>query len=171
MNLPGDAPYSDRAEGPSGAPQMTQANKHGLVDPLIIRPSVYYGEGPFDPPSSESDEEDGPAVRNSMEDDAESFSLLSGRPTLPTSPGRAERGEPSPHRSPVTSKVRCQRCSSRLNFVNITCAEKYLCALACHPPRLFSVVGYPHWHPRWLRVLWNLVSFAWPTTHYDGSCI
>lgn len=168
MHLPGDEPYSDHAEGPSGAPEMTQANKHGLVDPLITRPSVYYGEGPFDPPSS--DEEDGPIVRNSMEDDSENFSLLSGRPPLPTSPGRAERGEPGPRRSPVKTKVRCQCHSSSLNFVNI-CADQHLCALACYPPRLFSVVGYPHWHHRGLRILRNLVSFAWATTHYDGSCI
>ncbi|KAF9482998.1 hypothetical protein BDN70DRAFT_874224 [Pholiota conissans] len=105
MVTSGNEPYSDNAEGPSGAPEMTQKSTHGLVDPLVTRPVVYYGDGPFDPPSSDDDDdEEGPAVRQSMDEDVESFSLLSGRPALPSSPGRAERGEPSPRRSPTTPK-------------------------------------------------------------------
>ncbi|KAF9529024.1 dipeptidyl aminopeptidase [Crepidotus variabilis] len=71
---------------------MRQLNTSGaIVDPLVTKPQIYYGEGPFDPPSSDDeDEEERVNARiHDFEDDAETISLLS---TSPMSPGRAERG-------------------------------------------------------------------------------
>jgi len=80
--------------------------KPAFVDPLITRPSVYYGDGPFDPPSS--DDEDDLVVRGDSDSDAESMSLLDANKTGPSTPGRAERGEPSPHKNPDAEKVRLE---------------------------------------------------------------
>lgn len=104
MQKTGDVPYSDNDEGQSAAPQMKQAKKDGFVDPLVTRPMTYYGEGPFDPPSSDEEDEDGPTMKI-PEDDVESVSLLSGRLNTPFSPGRAERGNMSPLRSAGLSQV------------------------------------------------------------------
>lgn len=76
-----------------------------LIDPLVTRPQVYYGEGPFDPPSSDEDEEEEriAAAQHNFEDDAETISLLSN---TPLTPGGAERGgTPSLRRTPEDEEV------------------------------------------------------------------
>ncbi|KAF9038656.1 dipeptidyl peptidase IV N-terminal region-domain-containing protein [Panaeolus papilionaceus] len=90
--------------GPSSAPEMRQKNS-AFVDPLFVKPQVYYGEGPFDPPSSDDEDEATLAPRpdhHSDDDDddldSEQFSLLTIDKSGPATPGRAERGEPSPRR-------------------------------------------------------------------------
>ena len=103
MRLSGDDGLSANSAGPSEATEMRQI-KPAFVDPLITRPRVYYGDGPFDPPSS--DDEDDLVVRGDSDSDAESVSLLDANKTGPSSPGRAERGEPSQRGGPDADKVR-----------------------------------------------------------------
>jgi len=69
----------ERQEG-GAAPEMRQASQTTLVDPSLIRPKIYYGDGPFDAPSS-SDEE-GESLLGTSDD-------VNG----PSSPGMAELGE------------------------------------------------------------------------------
>lgn len=90
--------------GPSSAPEMRQKNS-AFVDPLFVKPQVYYGEGPFDPPSSDDEDEAtlAPHPDHHSDDDdddldSEQFSLLTIDKSGPATPGRAERGEPSPRR-------------------------------------------------------------------------
>ncbi|KDR80915.1 hypothetical protein GALMADRAFT_241446 [Galerina marginata CBS 339.88] len=109
MRLSGEEESCENHAGPSTAPEMRQANP-GFVDPLIARPQVYYGEGPFDPPSSD-DEDDLVVRRGSEDEDLENISLLNVDKTGPSSPGRAERGEPSPRRHPEAER---QRSSVRI---------------------------------------------------------
>ena len=98
-------------EDQQGSTEMRQVvgnspSSSSLVDPLVTRPQVYYGEGPFDPPSSDEDEEEEriAAAQHNFEDDAETVSLLSN---TPSTPGRAERGgATSPRRSPEAEEVR-----------------------------------------------------------------
>jgi dipeptidyl aminopeptidase len=106
MRLSGDDGLS---ASPTHASQTTEMRetKSAFVDPLITRPSVYYGDGPFDPPSS--DDEDDLVVRGDSDSDAESMSLLDANNGGPSTPGRAERGEPSPRRNPDAEKVRLER--------------------------------------------------------------
>src|SRR6266542_3850267 len=90
----------EETDDPGSPTEMRQVsgNSADLVDPLLTRPQVYYGDGPFDPPSSEEDEEEERinAARHNFEDDTETVSLLS---STPLTPGRAERGGiPSPSR-------------------------------------------------------------------------
>jgi len=59
-----------------------------LVQHLVSRPPVYYGDGPFDPPSSD-DEEERNNAQPEFEDDVETISLLS---STPLTPGRVESG-------------------------------------------------------------------------------
>lgn len=108
MHLPGDDGLSVSPTNTSQATEMRQT-KSAFVDPLITRPSVYYGDGPFDPPSSDDDDDDDLVVRGDSDSDAESTSLLDANKSGPSTPGRAERGEPSTHRSPDAEKVRLDR--------------------------------------------------------------
>jgi len=103
MRLSGDDGLSANPAGPSEATEMRQT-KPAFVNPLITRPEVYYGDGPFDPPSS--DDEDDLVVRAESDSDAESVSLLDTNRNGPSTPGRAERGEPSPRRDADSEKVR-----------------------------------------------------------------
>ena len=100
MRLSGEEGTPSSNGGLSNTLEMRQTNQ-GLVDPLITRPQVYYGEGPFDPQSS--DDEDDLVVRHSAE--TESISLLSGGRIPPSSPGRAERAEQSPRPHPEARLV------------------------------------------------------------------
>ncbi|PPQ68381.1 hypothetical protein CVT25_007919 [Psilocybe cyanescens] len=102
MRLSGEEGTSLGHSGSSNEPEMRQTTS-GFVDPLIVRPQTYYGEGPFDPPSSD-DEDDIIVRRGSEDDDAESLSLLHVSKSLPSSPGRAERGDASPRRSATFEK-------------------------------------------------------------------
>src|SRR5690349_13449212 len=80
--------------GPSkAAPEMQQTTSvHTLVDPLTNRPKVYYGDGPFDASSSESEDERTVNVLDDEDDEeTENQSLLSAG--KPPTPGRAEMGE------------------------------------------------------------------------------
>jgi len=92
--------------GPSrAAPEMQQTGSlHTLVDPLTNRPKVYYGDGPFDASSSESEDE---RTVNALEDDEdeemENRSLLSGG--KPPTPGRAEMGDSRSRRHDVEPAV------------------------------------------------------------------
>ncbi|KAJ3509953.1 hypothetical protein NLJ89_g4948 [Agrocybe chaxingu] len=91
MRLSGEETLVDHG-GPPTTVEMRQKNL-AFVDPLVNRPQVYYGDGPFDPPSSDDEEE--VAHTGNIDDDAETISLLSG----PATPGRAERGETGPRRT------------------------------------------------------------------------
>lgn len=84
---------------------MKQKNT-ATVNPFIARPATYYGDGPFDPPSSDDDEEEVDSGRHSSEANAESVLLLNANKSGPSSPGRAERGDQSPHRTDAIEKVR-----------------------------------------------------------------
>lgn len=71
----------------------------------VTRPPVYYGDGPFDPPSSddEDEQERAPNAQHEFEDDVETISLLS---RSPLTPGRAESGGlSSPQTKSGTAKV------------------------------------------------------------------
>ena len=136
QKLGDDVPYSDNADGDSAPTEMRQTKKGGFVNPLVTRPSTYYGEGPFDPPSSDSDDEEGPAMQVNAEDDVESVSLLSGRLNTPFSPGRAERGDTSPRRSPGIVQVCLERHIIRILLIssNFLCSpthdiEKLVCVM------------------------------------------
>lgn len=98
-----DAGPSDYT-GPSSSAEMRQKNTD-TVKPFISRPAIYYGDGPFDPPSSDEDEE-AAGTSHSSETDAESVSLLNVDKSGPSTPGRAERGDQSPHRTTVVETVR-----------------------------------------------------------------
>ena len=77
---------------------------HTLVDPLTNRPKVYYGDGPFDASSSESeDERTVNALEDDEDEDMENQSLLSGG--KPPTPGRAEMGESRSRRPNVQAEV------------------------------------------------------------------
>lgn len=76
MPIPNDE-ADDTQPGPS-----THNETH--VDPLIVRPTVYYGEGTFDPPSSD--------------DEQESLLGSGSDKDVPGSPGMAEMGGHSPGR-------------------------------------------------------------------------
>ena len=99
---PGNAGPSDHA-GQSSSAEMRQKNN---MNPFVARPATYYGDGPFDPPSSDDDGEEAEGIRHSFEDDAESVLLLNVDKSGPSSPGTAERGDQSPHRTDANEKVR-----------------------------------------------------------------
>lgn len=105
MRLSGEDGLSASPTNTSQATEMRQT-KSAFVDPLITRPSVYYGDGPFDPPSS--DDEDDLVMRGESDSDAESATLLDANRSGPSTPGRAERGEPNPRRNPDVEKVRLE---------------------------------------------------------------
>lgn len=69
-----------QAQAGSGQSDMREMSQTTLVDPSIIRPKVYYNDGPFDAPSS-SDEEGESLLGETRE-------ILEP----PTSPGMAELG-------------------------------------------------------------------------------
>ena len=96
---------SDHA-GQSSSAEMRQKNNTNTVNPFITRPATYYGDGPFDPPSSDDDGEEAEGSRHSFEDDAESVLLLNVDKSGPSSPGTAERGDQSPRRTDADVKVR-----------------------------------------------------------------
>ncbi|KAF8815432.1 hypothetical protein BYT27DRAFT_7194435 [Phlegmacium glaucopus] len=85
--------------GPSSSAEMRQ-KKTDMANHFLSRPAIYYGDGPFDPPSSEDEYEDAEGSRHSSED-AESVTLLNVDKSGPSTPGRAERGDQSPHRTDV----------------------------------------------------------------------
>jgi dipeptidyl aminopeptidase B len=95
---------SDHA-GSSSLAEMKQKNMD-TVNPFIARPATYYGDGPFDPPSSDDDGEEADGSRHSSEHDAESVLLLNVDKSGPSSPGRAERGDQTPRRTVAIQKVR-----------------------------------------------------------------
>ena len=96
---------SDHA-GQSGSIEMRQKNNVGAVNPFVARPATYYGDGPFDPPSSDDEGEEAEGSRRSFEDDAESVLLLNVDKSGPSSPGTAERGDQSPRPTETKEKVR-----------------------------------------------------------------
>ena len=77
-------PNDDADHTQPGPSTHAHAPNETHVDPLIVRPTVYYGEGTFDPPSSDDEQE----------------SLLGSGPDkdVPGSPGMAEMGGNSPGR-------------------------------------------------------------------------
>jgi dipeptidyl aminopeptidase len=93
---------SDHAEQSSSA-EMRQKS---TVNPFVARPATYYGDGPFDPPSSDDDGEGAEGSRHSFEDDAESVLLLNLDKSGPSSPGTAERGDQNPRPTDAKEKVR-----------------------------------------------------------------
>lgn len=102
---PANAGPSDHA-GQSSSSEMRQKNNTNSVNPFVARPATYYGDGPFDPPSSDDDGEEAEGSRHSFEDDTESVLLLNVDKSGPSSPGTAERGDQSPRRTDADEKVR-----------------------------------------------------------------
>ena len=96
---------SDRA-GQSSSAEMTQKKNMSTINPFVARPATYYGDGPFDPPSSDDDGEEPEGSRHSFEDDTESVLLLNVDKSGPSSPGTAERGNQSPRHTDTDEKVR-----------------------------------------------------------------
>jgi len=146
--------------GPSNLPEMRQTNHGSLTTrPEFARPQVYYGEGPFDPPSSE-DEDDLVMRRASEEDnDPESASLL--HQNLPSSPGRAERGDTSPRRIADSEKVSlywnmCVFQTKQSSGYNL---EACLCPRFGSLIDCFNICGCSHRRVCRLCVLWNIVSY------------
>lgn len=88
-------PSSPNDEAPNGPRSFTEQRQvagtsDDLVQLLVTRPPVYYGNGPFDPPSSD-DEDQEPTLdaQHEFEDDVETISLLT---RTPVTPGHAETG-------------------------------------------------------------------------------
>ena len=81
MAIPSEEDADHTQPGPSTHPR---APTETHVDPLIVRPTVYYGEGTFDPPSSD--------------DEQESLLGSGSDKDVPGSPGMAEMGGHSPGR-------------------------------------------------------------------------
>ena len=104
MQLANAGPSDDA--GPSGSVEMRQMNNESTVNPFVGRPATYYGDGPFDPPSSDDDGEEAEGSRHSFEDDAESVLLLNVDKSGPSSPATAERGDQNPRRTDAKEKVR-----------------------------------------------------------------
>lgn len=102
---PANAGPSDYA-GQSSSAEMTQKKNTNTINPFVARPATYYGDGPFDPPSSDDDEEEAEGSRHSFEDDAESVLLLNVDKSGPSSPGTAERGNQNPRHTDTNGKVR-----------------------------------------------------------------
>lgn len=127
---------------------MRQTSQTTLVDPAIIRPKVYYNEGPFDAPSS-SDEE------------AESLLGDGNHEEVPLSPGMAELGGTSPRsaggrkgksntvRLPLTYTwgvlIVVQSTSLRCLILGIVVLVGMACLIG-----VFAAMGYsvPELHPR-----------------------
>lgn len=91
--------------GQSSSAEMSQKNNTNIVNPFVARPATYYGDGPFDPPSSD-DGEEAEGSRQSFELDPESELLLNVNKSRPSSPGTAERGNQSPRSTDADEKVR-----------------------------------------------------------------
>ncbi|KAF8075245.1 dipeptidyl aminopeptidase [Lyophyllum atratum] len=79
------SPYQRLPEGvgQSSSPASSIHTSDGALEPAFAKPATYYGEGPFDPPSSDD------------EDDNETESLLE-KHVAPSSPGLAELGDRFP---------------------------------------------------------------------------
>ncbi|TEB18482.1 dipeptidyl-peptidase [Coprinellus micaceus] len=112
---------------------MRQASQTTLVDPALIRPKVYYNDGPFDAPSS-SDEE------------AESLLGDEHHEEVPLSPGMVELGGTSPRRRGKGSTT-----STPLRFLLVGIA--ILVGLAC-VIGVFAAMAYsvPDLHPKSSRI-------------------
>lgn len=83
---------NEPADGPRSFTELRQVagTSEDLVQLLVTRPPVYYGNGPFDPPSSDDEEQEPPLdAQHEFEDDAETISLLT---RTPVTPGHAETG-------------------------------------------------------------------------------
>ena len=91
--------------GPSSSAEMRQKNTD-TANPIIARPATYYGDGPFDPPSSDDDGEEEAEGSLHGSEDAESVMLLNTDKSGPSSPGAAERGDLSPRRTNAVEQVR-----------------------------------------------------------------
>ena len=103
--LPMHAGPSDHA-GPSSSAEMRQNNTNiSTANPFVARPATYYGDGPFDPPSSDDEGEEAEGSRRSFEDDAENVLLLNVDKSGPSSPGTAERGDENSRPTDVKEKV------------------------------------------------------------------
>lgn len=118
---PGNAGPSDHA-GQSSSAEMRQKNN---MNPFVARPATYYGDGPFDPPSSDDDGEEAEGIRHSFEDDAESVLLLNVDKSGPSSPGTAERGDQNPRLTDAKEKVRL------FNAVHALCPDVSLECIDC----------------------------------------
>lgn len=94
-------PSYERLSPREGARNAAASTSSRVGSPVSLgRPPIYYGEGPFDPPSSDDEDEDD-----------ESGSLLEKK--VPSSPGLAELGDGFPSgsgdRDGVDKKVRTFR--------------------------------------------------------------
>lgn len=150
MRLSGD---EEQPNVPGSSTEMTQLNASGEL--LVTKPRVYYGEGPFDPPSSEEDEDEDEervnAARHDFEDDAETISLLS---TTPLSPGRAERGGEMRSHPMDVRKVRPRRSIFDCHIVRLfVISEVHTCTYTWFDPHWISLSGCNHWCHRWFHVL------------------
>lgn len=156
---------SDHA-GQSSSAEMRQKNNTNTVNPFVARPATYYGDGPFDPPSSD-DGEEAEGSRHSFEDDAESVLLLNVDKSGPSSPGTAERGEhQSPRRTDTNEKVRpfnsvMVTYSFSLWFLmylcNVLITEVFLSPHSCYRAYFPGCSLRIYWHNCWLYIFWEII--------------
>lgn len=157
---------------------MKQKNMD-TVNPFISRPATYYGDGPFDPPSSDDDGEEADGSRHSSEHDAESVLLLNVDKSGPSSPGRAERGDQSPRRTIAVQKVRLFNGVYRgLPFLtldpgvplqcNTMITEVFLCPYSCYRTHFSGRPRCIHRHSCWLYVFWKIISYTGNAKDYYG---
>ncbi|KAJ3513436.1 hypothetical protein NMY22_g15040 [Coprinellus aureogranulatus] len=127
----------DRQNGQEDSSEMRQASQTTLVDPAIIRPKVYYNDGPFDAPSS-SDEE------------AESLLGDEQHEEVPLSPGMAELGGTSP-RSAGGRRGKGNATSTplRLLLLGIAVLVGLACLIGVLAAMAYSV---PELHPKGLKI-------------------
>ena len=156
---------SDHA-GQSSSAEMRQKNITNALNPFVARPATYYGDGPFDPPSSDDEAE---GSRHSFEDDAESVLLLNLDKSGPSSPGTAERGGQSPHRTKADEKVR-QFNGVHGDLLFLTLILVYLCNVlitevlpsphSCSRAHFSGCSRRIYWHSCWLYIFWKILLYT-----------
>ena len=136
------------------------------MNPFVARPATYYGDGPFDPPSSDDDGEEAEGSRHSFEDDAESVLLLNVDKSGPSSPGTAERGDQSPRRTDANEKVRPFNgvhgglLFLTLDLCNVLITEVFLSPHSCSRAYFSGCSLRIYWHNCWLYIFWKIILYT-----------
>ena len=159
------------ANDSSTAVRQVEDTSNDLVQLLVTRPPVYYGEGPFDPPSSDDEEErePDPNAQHEFEDDVETVSLLS---STPLTPGRAESGglSISQMRS-GTKKVSLDSVRQLPLDTFRTFLEALLCTNSWICSRRSRRIRRSHWDRCELYVFRTVIHVRGPETAYYGPYI
>ena len=169
---PSNAGPSNHA-GPSSSTEMRQMNPD-TVNPFTARPAIYYGDGPFDPPSSDDDDEEAEGRLHNSEDDAESGFLLNVDQSGYSSPGRAERGDQSLRRTDAIEKVRpFNGVHGGLLFslwilANVLLTEVLLSPCSCSCAYFSGRPRHNYRHSCWLYIFWKIISYTRNAKDYYG---